>query len=245
MVLMLRLLSVVLLAASAQAQPAFDVASIKPSDRIHTVPYRLGPDVLSAEGTLVHLIMMAYSVESAQLEGGPPWAQSQFYNVQAKAAGPATAAQLRLMLQVLLADRFHLVLRRDTRMMSGYALIVDKNGSKLPAPKIDAPPGSAGVLQMGDGEIWARGSTLDHFAHGLWLELQMPVVNQTRLEGNYDFKIDFEEGNHELADDSEPPSPKSEGSIFTAVHEIGLKLQARKLPIEILVIEKAEHPTEN
>ena len=119
---MLRFLSVVLLAASAQAQPAFDVASIKPSDRIHAVPYRLGPDV-SAEGTLKHLIVIAYGVEYAQLEGGLQWAQSQFYNVQAKAAGPATAAQLRVMLQVLLADRFHLVLRRDTRTMSGYALI--------------------------------------------------------------------------------------------------------------------------
>ncbi len=242
---MLRFLSVVLLAASAQAQPAFDVASIKPSDRTHPVPYRLGPDILSTEGTLRHLIMMAYSVESAQLEGGPPWVESQFYNVQAKAAGPATAAQLRVMLQALLADRFHLVLRRDTRTMSGYALIIDKNGPKLPAPKTDVPPGSTGVLQVGGGEIWARGSTLDHFAHGLWLELEMPVVNQTRIEGNYDFKIDFEEGNHELADDSEPLSSKAAGSIFTAVHEIGLKLQARKLPIEVLVIEKAEHPSEN
>ncbi|MEO8594895.1 MAG: TIGR03435 family protein [Candidatus Solibacter sp.] len=242
---MLRFLSVVLLAASAQAQPAFDVASIKPSDRNLTVPYRLGPDVLSTEGTLMHLVMMAYSVESAQVVGGPPWAQSQFFNVQAKTAGPATAAQLRVMLQVLLADRFHLVLRRDTRMMSGYALIVDKNGPKLPAPKTDVPPGSTGVLQMGGGEIWARGSTLDHFAHGLWLELQMPVVNQTRIEGNYDFSMHFEEGNHELSDDSGPPSSKSVGSIFTAVREIGLKLEARKLPIEILVIEKAEHPTEN
>ena len=244
MVLMLRFLSVVLLAASAQAQPAFDVASIKPSDRIHTVPYRLGPDVLSTEGTLKHLIVMAYSVEYAQVEGGPAWAQSQFYNVQAKAAGPAPAAQLRQMLQALLADRFHLVLRHDIRTMSGYALIVDKNGPKLPAPKTDLPPGSTGVLQMGGGEIWARGSTLDHFAHGLWLELQMPVVNETRIEGNYDFKIRFDEGNHELAD-SGAPLPNSMGSVFTAVHEIGLKLEARKLPIEILVIEKAEFPTEN
>ena len=97
---------------------------------------------------------------------------------------------------------------------------------------------------MGGGEIWARGSTLDQFAHGLWLELQMPVVNQTRIEGNYDFKIHFEDGNHESADDSDP-SPKSVGSIFTAVREIGLKLQARKLPIEVLVIEKAEPPSEN
>ena len=129
--------------------------------------------------------------------------------------------------------------------MSGYALIIDKNGPKLPTPKTDVPPGGTGRLQMGGGEIWARGSTLDQFAQGLWFELQMPVVNQTGIEGNYDFKIHFEEGNHELADDSEPLSPKPVGSIFTAVREIGLKLQARKLPIEILVIEKAEHPSEN
>src|SRR6266700_1169866 len=151
----MRFLSVVLLAVSAQAQPAFDVASIKPSDRTNTVPYRLGPDVLSTEGTLIHLITMAYSVESVQVEGGPHWAQSQFYKVQAKVAGPATAAQLRIMLQALLSDRFHLLLRRETRMISGYALIIGKNGPKLPAPKTGVPPGSPGVLQMGGGEIWA------------------------------------------------------------------------------------------
>ena len=240
---MLRFLSVVLLAASAQAQPAFDVASIKPSDRTHPVPYRLGPDVLSTEGTLRHLIMMAYSVESAQLEGGPPWI-NKVCNVQAKAAGPATAAHY-VMLQALLADRFHLVLRRDTRTMSGYALIIDKNGPKLPAPKTDVPPGSTGVFQMGGGEIWARGSTLDHFAHGLWLELEMPEwLIRLGIEGDYDFKIDFGGQSADYAD-SEPLSSKAAGSIFTAVHEIGLKLQARKLPIEVLVIEKAEHPSEN
>jgi uncharacterized protein (TIGR03435 family) len=242
---MLRFLSVALLAVSVHAQPSFDVASIKPSDRTHPVPYRLGPDLLSTEGTLINLITMAYSVEYTQVEGGPAWARSQFYNVQAKAAAPTTAAQLRVMLQGLLADRFHLVLQRNTRTMSGYALVVDKNGPKLPAPRTDLPHGNTGVLQMGGGEIWARGSTLDHFAHGLWLELEMPVVNQTGIDGNYDFKIDFEENNHELADDSSPPSPQSVGSIFTAIREIGLKLEARKLPIEVLVIEKAEPPTEN
>ncbi len=228
-----------------QAQPAFDVVSIKPSDRVHTVPYRLGPDTVSTEGTLKHLIIMAYGVEYAQVEGGLPWAQSQFYNVQAKAAGPASGAQLRIMLQTLLVDRFHLVLRHDTRMMSGYALIPDKNGPKLPAPKKDTPPGSNGVLQMGGGEIWARGATFDQFAHGLWLELQMPVVNQTHIEGNYDFKIRFEEGNRELSDDSRPTAAGAGGSIFTAVRELGLRLEARKLPVEILVIEKAEPPAEN
>jgi len=242
---MLRFLSVFLFAAVAQAQPAFDVALIKASDRIHIVPYRLGPNVLSTEGTLRHLIMMAYSLESAQVAGGPPWAQSQFFNVEAKAAGPTTAAQLRLMLRVLLADRFHLVLRRETRMLSGYSLIADKYGPKRPPPRTDVPQGSVGVLQMGGGEIWARGSTLDHFAHGLWLELQMPVVNQTRIEGNFDIRIQFEEGNHEVVDDSGQTSPKSVGSIFTAVREIGLKLEGHKLPIEILMIERAEYPTEN
>jgi uncharacterized protein (TIGR03435 family) len=245
MVLMLRCLPMALLAVIAEAQPSFDVASIKPSDRVHTVPYRLGPDGLSTEGTLKHLIMMAYDVESVQVEGGPPWIQSQFYNLQAKAAGPTSTAQLRVMLQTLLADRFQLDLKHETRMMSGYALIVDKNGPKLPPPKADAPPGSTGVLQMGGGEIWARGSTIQHLAHGLWLEMQLPVVNLTHIEGNYDFKLNFEEGNHELVDDSEPSSATSVGSIFTAVREIGLKLDSRKLPIEVLVIERAEHPSEN
>jgi len=193
--------------------------------------------------------MEAYDIEDYQVAGGPAWVQSDFYDVQAKAAGISTPRQIKSMLQALLADRFQLRLNRETRTMTGYVMSVDKGGSKLPAPKTGMPPDSSGVIQMGGGEIWARGATMKHLAKGLWLELQVPVLDLTKIEGHYDFKLRFEEGNHELAEEPDSGSggstPGAAGSIFTALHEVGLRLDARKIPIEVLVIENVGRPSEN
>ena len=98
---------------------------------------------------------------------------------------------------------------------------------------------------MGGGEIWARGATMKNVARGLWLELQSPVIDETKLEGHYDFRIRFDE-NRELADASDSGATKpAAGAIFTALREIGLKLEARKIPVDVLVIESAERPSDN
>jgi uncharacterized protein (TIGR03435 family) len=96
------------------------------------------------------------------------------------------------------------------------------------------------VLQMGKG-IWSRGATIRHLAGGLTIELGQPVVDQTNIKGNYDFKLQFDDG----AEVASPGSSTSLGSAFTALHEIGLKLQAQKVPIEVLVIDSVEKPSAN
>ena len=191
--------------------------------------------------------MQAYELEDYQVEGGPAWVQTDWYDVQAKAASASTAKQIRLMTQPLLADRFKLKLHRETKIMSGYVLTVDKNGPKLPAPRTDMPLDSPGVIQIGGGAIWSRGSTMKHVATGLWLELGSPVLDQTAIEGHYDFTLRFEEGNPQLAgpDPAASAAKGNVGSIFSALHEFGLKLEARKLPIEVLVIDGVERPSEN
>jgi Protein of unknown function (DUF3738) len=128
----------------------------------------------------------------------------------------------------------HLKLHRETRPMPGYLLVVDKNGPRLPPPRTDVPAESDGVIQIGDG-IWARGVPMSHLAYGLTLSIGQPVVNATKIEGHYDLKLQFDDG-----DDA-----GAIGSIFPALHEIGLKLERRKVPVEVLVIDSAERPSAN
>ena len=227
--------------------PAFDVASIKPGDHERPGPwFHIGPDSFTTQDTLKHLILFAYDIEDYQLSGGPEWAQTDLYAVQAKAAAAVPPRQLRAMLQQLLALRFHLELSRETRTMAGYVLVPDRNGPKLPPPRTDVPADSTGVVELGGGEIWGHAVTMRHLAHGLRLEVDRPVLDQTQIEGHYDFKLRFDEQNPELLDRT-PGAENSgaAGSVFTALREIGLRLEARKLPIEVLVIGSAQRPSEN
>ena len=81
-------------------------------------------------------------------------------------------------------------------------------------------------------------------ADGLRLELGQPVVDETKIEGFYDFRLRFDEGNDDLG--ARPAgSPPIRGSVFTALHDFGLRLDARKVPIEVIVIDSAERPSEN
>ena len=133
-------------AGSVVAQtPQFDVASVKPSPPERpSFPFHLGPGSFSMQGRLIDLIMQAYEVKYYQVTDGPEWAVSTFYQVQAKAADEVPAAQIRLMLRSLLADRFRLKVRQETRMQSGYVLAVDKNGAKIGNPRTDVPEDSEG-----------------------------------------------------------------------------------------------------
>jgi uncharacterized protein (TIGR03435 family) len=227
----------------------FDVASIKPSDPNRPgVPYRVGPDSFSMQGRLKDLIQQAYEVEDYQVADGPAWMQSERYDVQAKAATAASRHEIRLMLQALLEERFHLKMHRETKTMAGYVLRVDKNGAKLPPPQPGFAPDAQGVIQIGGGEIWGRGASMKNLARGLRFELDVPVMDETKIAGNYDFKLRFEEGNRDL--EEKPDGPRmggapAAGSVFTALKEVGLRLESGKLPIEVLVIDSAERPSEN
>jgi uncharacterized protein (TIGR03435 family) len=239
--------------AQVQTPPAaplvFGVASIKPSDPSRPLPFRIGPKSLTTYGSLKVLIMQAYEIRDYQVAGGLAWAQSERYDVQAKADTASSPHQIRVMLQALLADRFRLTLHRETRTVAGYVLSVDKGGAKLPPAKSEMPPDSPGVTQMGGGVIWARGATLDNLAEALWIELGLPVVDETKIEGNYNFTLRFEEGNNELAEKPDGASETAElqttDSIFMALHKVGLRLDSRTVPVQVFVIDSAERPSEN
>jgi uncharacterized protein (TIGR03435 family) len=221
--------------AQSGPQPAFDVASVKtsPPERPN-FPFHLGPGSFSMQGRLVDLIIQAYEVKYYQVTGGPDWALSTFYQVQARAVDGAPAVQVRLMLQTLLADRFQLRVRRKTRIQPGYVLALDKNGPKIGKPRVDVPEDSKGSVQIGGG-IWARASTLDNVATGLAYRLEQPVVDETGIYGHYDFRVQFDDGADAAA----------VASVIAALHEVGLKLESRKVPVEMVVIESAQRPAAN
>jgi uncharacterized protein (TIGR03435 family) len=175
------------------------------------------------------------------------------YDIVAKAADPVKDGELRKMLQTLLADRFKLVFHRETRELPVYVLTVGKDGSKMKQSEGD------GESSFKDGRGSKMSLVADHtsmaqFADLLSQPLRRPVIDMTGLKGGFDFSIDLakyvdmEQMRKTGAGGSESDMmATSETAVVMALREqLGLKLESKKGPIDMLVIEKAEKaPTEN
>jgi len=210
-----------------------------------------------------------------QLSGGPSWISSEKYDIEAKEEASVAdklqklsfeeqAKQVRLMVQALLADRFNLKVSHQTKDLPVYALVVAKSGPKLtqtevPQPASDGAPNKAfrGIRMMGPGQLSATNINIGLLADILsgQPELGRLVIDQTGLKGNYDWTLKWTpdqtapmaagtDGGHAAPD--APPLDSSGPSIFTALEEqLGLKLEAKKGPVETLVIENIEKASEN
>jgi len=244
-----RAIAAVLLLSTLQlgAQPAFEVASIKPHKGAYTVVgVRIsGPKVTIEAYGLEGLIMDAYQLsESNQISGGPPWmsADSVRFDIAAIAPGEVVPSNenVRLMLRTLLADRFRLKVHRVTGERPVYALVVAKNGPKL---KESAPDKESSITAGGakTAQITMANVTAERLAIQLSSGLDRPVVDKTGLKGHYDVKLNW------IPEFAGPPPPGSDGvNLFTAVQEqLGLRLEPQKASIDILVIDHVEKPTEN
>ena len=230
----------------AQEKPAFDVASVKPAGP----DGRGGRDFRTYPGGRLHItnlpldviIREAYGIKRYQLSGGPAWLHTDEFDIEAKSEGDPGRAQMMAMLQALLAGRFQLKIRRETREQNIYALTVAKNGPKLtPSTATEfyirlyrnTPMELPGV----DYTIAGQKATLAQIADRLGdMQLDRPVLDRTGIPGEYDFKLRY------AIDDNPDTGP----TIFSAIQEqLGLKLEAARGPVEILVIEKAEKPSGN
>lgn len=154
------------------------------------------------------------------------------------------------MFQQLLADRFKLTVHWETRELPVYALVVAKNGPKLHASK--EPDGASGT-SAGNGQFTAGGVTLAEMAGALTQELSQElgrvVVDRTGISGRYDVSLKWTPDNGEALSGGTggAASPPDSGlSIFTAIQEqLGLKLESTKGPVQVLVIDRVELPSEN
>lgn len=242
--------------AQAEKQPAFEVASVKRYlSRPAADPMRpLGgwpddPAVVRYIG--VHLngsvFMRAYNVKGYQIEA-PAWFNTEYYDIIAKAPEGTPNELIPAMLRNLLEERFKMTVRRETRELSVYALVVGKDGPNL--KPTDKP--AAGVHMLPTGEL--RASTFLALTNMLSTTMGRPVLDMTGLEGTYDIVLETSQGDFPRmvrpptvppGDGLLPESP-SGVSIFSSIQKLGLKLESRKAPIEMIVVEKAEkEPIEN
>jgi uncharacterized protein (TIGR03435 family) len=228
--------SVWLAAAFAQS---FEIASVKPnksgSNSSHTSTTDHG---ITAENvSLRQLIERAYDVASYSLSG-PAWLGDDKFDISAKQPTGAPRAQMRSMLQTLLTERFGLAVHRESRSISGYALLAGKK-----PPTLHEKPADAGSnTNTGRGRLTGTDLSMTDLAGLLARQLDQPVQDQTGLRGVFDVSLEW------TPDQSQPdPAGRSLPSIFTAVQEqLGLKLEPRKVPVDVLVVDHAERtPTEN
>jgi uncharacterized protein (TIGR03435 family) len=235
----------VLFAGVLLAQTAsFDAASIKPSE----APDGSSSGITTRKGfmragnvTLKRCISGAYGVPEAQIIGGPPWIGDLRFDIAAKTDQPAGDAELMSMLQTLMADRFHLALHHQTETISGYSLIVAKGGIKA----VVSDPETEPTTNTSRARIEAKGCPMWRLVSKLAGILGVPVVDATADSRSFDFTLKWIPD--AVMAKAAPGSDAANGpSIFTAVQEqLGLKMEARKVPVDTLVIDHVEPPSEN
>jgi uncharacterized protein (TIGR03435 family) len=204
--------------------------------------------------SLKYCLAFAYGVKEYQV-AGPPWIGELRYEIIAKAPAGAQRDQLPQMMQKLLADRFKLEMHKEKKEFSVFALTLAKSGPKLTeAPKSPDPNagGRYGIVMNGNvGRMEARNADMTSLANTLPRFVGKPVVNLTNLAGRYDFDVEFSPEDMKFA----PPPPVDNAaavplqvgvSIYTSIQRLGLRLDSRKLPLDTIVVDRAEKtPIEN
>lgn len=231
------------------AQPAIDVASIKPSDPgITAMNNHFSADRFTLTGYAAKtLIEQAHSVKDYQVLNAPDWTRSERWTLEVKTTVPTNYQQKFQLLQPLLAERFQLKIHHETRTMPVYSLAVAKGGPKLRTPD----PNERGYMMFGN-QIIGRKYDITMLARNLEGELNVPVVDKTGLTGIYDLDLKWtpDPARPDFGDVHNPaelpaPDPNRPG-IFTAIREqLGLELKAEKRPVDVIVIDHIERPSPN
>jgi uncharacterized protein (TIGR03435 family) len=256
----------------------FEAASIKPSDPSQPNPgfairRQPGGRFNAVNAPLRNLIIFAYQIQSFQLVSAPNWTNDARVDIVAKMEGdpqpvaPGSGADhMMLAMRTLLADRFKLVVHRETRELDIYALAMAKPGGR-PGPALkqsnpadcspetlkarqSAPPAAGGAppvicgMQGAPGRIRFGGFPLSLFANGISNQVGRAVVDRTGLTGNWDFELTFraQVNPANLPPGVEaPPTDPNAPDLFTAIQEqLGLKLESTKGPVEVLVVDSVQ-----
>jgi uncharacterized protein (TIGR03435 family) len=204
------------------------------------------------------LIAAAYNVSPQVISGGPTWVGSDHYDIRAKAPGevrPNLDEQMS-MLRKLLDERFKLAFHREQKELSIYALAIGKNGPKLkestlsPDASPEGPPPLIFVVSPQLVRLPARAASMAELASVLQrAALDRPVVDKTGLSKRYDFELEWTPDESQFGGAlGKPPSPEdsSKPGLFAAIQQqLGLRLEATKGPVDVLIIDRIERPSEN
>jgi uncharacterized protein (TIGR03435 family) len=238
--------------------PAFDVASIKAANVKTSPAMRVNPRGIEYVGTLRGLIAAAYSVNPRSLSSHAE-VLDQIYNVVAKSDHDLTKDKLSLMMQALLADRFHLAVRHESKVESVYKLIAAAGGPKL----TDSVGGGESGCAIGPNRTTkCSHETMASFSTYLTARMSRVVLDQTGLKGTYDFTLQLDgipsidDLRSAMSSGGDPATAKrtlgnamndwTTSSIFTDLpKQLGLKLESDKAPVDSLVVERVEKSSEN
>jgi|SRR5665213_1029097 len=223
-------------------------------------PRRIDAQRFEAVSTVIQLIQWAYGLgRDFQISGGPGWLGAPYFDssgvriwpayelfeIHAMAERSSSDAEMKQMVQTLLADFFKLKLHRETRQIPIYALVAGPQGPNLP-PETEpescpVPAGECGFPNIGGPEggvhtIMARGATMSGFASLLTNNVDRPVIDKTGLTAGYNFDLRY---------DHSGPGWRTGPAIFTAIQTLGLRLEPQTETMDVLVIDSAGHPTEN
>jgi bla regulator protein blaR1 len=230
------------LLAGAQAQ-SFEVVSIHPNrsggadSNLDSLP---SGRMAATNITVRELVRLAYGVKDYQIEHAPGWMDTERYDIAATGApGSKKLEDERARVRALLEDRFQLRTHRETKPGRVYLLTVDQHGLKL-TPHND---GAGTRTRKGCGHLAGSRVTVDVIATMLSRETERDVLNRTGLAGKFDFQLDWAPDTRPCpAEDDAPVRP----SFYTAVQQqLGLKLDAARGPVDVLVIDRLERPSEN
>jgi uncharacterized protein (TIGR03435 family) len=230
--------------------PAFEVASVTPCKPGTPEPpgEHMGMVQFTAPGgrfrasatTLKFLMEWAYNIQPSQHSSGPSWMDSDRYDVVAKAEGNATDAQQKLMVQALLAERFQLKYRLEKKKLAVFVISVGKNAPKLFPPKegevhgIRIMPKKDPDDKIASYHVVATRFSLSQLTDTFARQLGRVFVNETGMDGDYDFTLD-------LAIDEHQPNPLDPSLLINAMREqLGLSLKSQDAMVDYLVIDSAE-----
>lgn len=241
-------------AASACAQGdslTFDIASIRPSN-VNSLnggikPLPNGNGYIAQNIPVKLMISLMYRIPMRQIKGDPEWLSSERYDVSAKADKAYSVEDLHTMYKNLLADRFGLKFHVEQKQGNMYSLTVDSTGLKMkPNGSVDdfkipvnfAAGGFDGVRVSMPYLCWFLGQQLQ--------DDERPVIDQTGLQGNFDFHLSFKPINPPVAREDTGAAPDDRPSIYDAVRtQLGLKLQSSRGAVPYFVIDSVERPTPN
>lgn len=226
----------------------FEVASVKPNKSNERMYYGLRNATMTVRNISAKgLIQIAYGKRDFEISGGPAWVASECFDIVAKAERPQKATTD--MLKSLLAARFQLKLHSETKETAVYAVTVAKGGLKMKLSADQSEPEKGGPREMGPGRIIGDGVPMYIIVNLLSNMLGRAVVNDTRLTGKYD--VDLRPVADSLRLEPGTADPLAQGdtvklAIIDAVEQqLGLKMESRKGPDQILVIDHIERPSAN
>jgi uncharacterized protein (TIGR03435 family) len=250
--------------SQAPPRPSFDVADVQihaDKETPTNAQFLPGGRVDIRNLNMRQLVLVAFNigqgVSEKLVEGIPGWADTTNYDIIAKADPKTSINTLRVMLQTLLADRFKMIIHREDRVMPVYALVVGKGSPKLqPAAGTDGFNCGAGEGAENMVHLVCRNMTMADLVVSLPSfaprYFDSPVVNGTDITGAYDIKLDWTpagatgargpDGQHAPTDSADIAAT----TIFDAVQQLGFKLEKRKQPFPVVVVDRLERtPTDN